>query len=198
MATELELKALVPDPGALRSALRAAGAACTFRGLLHDRRLDRRGVLLGRDEVLRVRRWVGEDGHEAAQVAWKGPTGTSPDGYKHREELECGVAEGGTLLAILGRLGYEVTHAIDRAVEVYRLDDTVARIEWYPRMDVLVEVEGPPPGIERVIAVAGIPRADYTAEALPAFVTRYEARTGQPAILAVDALGPDRPAWEVR
>jgi hypothetical protein len=50
-------------------------------------------------------------------------------------------------------------------------------------MDDLVEVEGAPEGIERAIAVLGIARDAFTAERLPQFVRRYEARTGATAAL---------------
>ncbi|MDH4132981.1 MAG: hypothetical protein OEV95_14385, partial [Gemmatimonadota bacterium] len=80
MASELELKAVVTDPGGLRAALLGAGGIQRFRGLLRDRRLDRDGVLLSRDQVLRVRRWIPAEGPERAEIAWKGPTGISPEG----------------------------------------------------------------------------------------------------------------------
>ena len=151
MASELELKAVVEDPARVREALVAAGARPVFRGLLRDTRLDAAGALTGRDQVLRLRRWIPDGGPERAELAWKGPTSVNPAGYKHREELEVGVADGSAALRLLAALGYTVTHAIDRAVEVYQLGATVARLEWYPRMDVLVEIEGPPEGIERMI-----------------------------------------------
>jgi hypothetical protein len=56
-------------------------------------------------------------------------------------------------------------------------------------MDVLVEVEGEPAAIERVIEVSGMPRAAFTAESLTEFVRRFEARTGLQAELAVRSLG---------
>ena len=90
-------------------------------------------------------------------LAWKGPTGRSPDGYKLREEIELSVgADPGRLLQALG---YRAVHAIDREVEIWHLDGATARLERYPRMDVLVEVEGEPAAIERAVAASGIPRA---------------------------------------
>lgn len=198
MASELELKAVVEDPHRVRAALVAAGATPVFRGLLRDTRLDAAGTLTGRDQVLRLRRWIPDRGAERAELAWKGPTSVNPAGYKHREELELGVSDGAAALGLLGALGYAVTHAIDRAVEVYRLGETVARLEWYPRMDVLVEIEGPPEGIERMIAATGLPRAACTADALVAFTARFEARTGRPAVLAEADLAGEAPDWARR
>ncbi len=92
MASELELKAVVEEPARVRAALAAAGAIPVFRGLLRDTRLDAAGALTGRDQVLRLRRWIPDEGAEAAELAWKGPTSVNPAGYKHREELEVGLA----------------------------------------------------------------------------------------------------------
>jgi hypothetical protein len=56
-------------------------------------------------------------------------------------------------------------------------------------MDVLVEVEGEPAAIERVVAASGIPRNEFTAEQLVEFVRRFEERTGTAAELAVPSAG---------
>src|SRR5207245_8050581 len=69
-------------------------------------------------------------------------------------------------------------------VEIYRLGQAVLRIEWYPVMDVLLEVEGEPAEIERAIAATGLPRDRFFPESLPHFVAAYEARTGRPARIA--------------
>jgi adenylate cyclase class IV len=199
LASELELKAVVPDPAALRQALHDAGAVLRFHGMMRDRRLDRAGELTGLDRVLRVRLWADEDGAQGpAEVAWKGPTSVNPGGYKHREELQFNADDGATALRVFEMLGYLVVEAIDRYVEVFELDDTVARIEWYPRMDVLVEIEGAPEGIERVIALSGLPRESCLPEALVAFSQRYAARTGRPAILAEALLAGEPPDWTER
>ncbi len=171
---ELELKGVVPDPRAVRAALLAAGATLTFRGFLTDRRFDRDGRLRARDEVLRTRAYVAADGTTRAQLGWKGPTGRSAEGYKVREERELDVTAGEPA-ALLEALGFAPVHAIDRWIEVYHLDRAEARLEWYPRMDVLIEVEGDEVGIERLIAVTGLPRASFTSEALDAFTARYDA-----------------------
>ena len=119
MATELELKTVVANPAALRTRLRDAGAVRQFRGFMRDRRFDRNGELDSRDEVLRLRLWIPEGhGPHRAVVAFKGPTTVSPDGYKHRDELEFDAAPGEAALATFQALGYVITHAIDRFVEV--------------------------------------------------------------------------------
>jgi predicted adenylyl cyclase CyaB len=190
MHQELELKAVVPDPQAFRERLRAAGAAPRFTGRMTDLRYDRAGELATRDEVLRVRTFHHPDGVEVI-LTWKGPTMRSPDGYKLREEIELPVApaapDPGRLLAALG---YQPVHAIERDVEVYRLGDAIARLETYPRMDVLLEVEGEPAAIEQAVVASGIPRSEFTAESLAEFVRRFEARSGQAAVLAAGWVMP--------
>jgi adenylate cyclase class IV len=195
LASELELKAVVTDPGGLRAALLGAGGIQRFRGLLRDRRLDRDGVLLSHDQVLRVRRWIPAEGPERAEIAWKGPTGISPEGMKQREEIELEVQDGAAAARLFEALGYREAQAIDRYVEVYLLGATVVRLEWYPRMDVLVEIEGEVAGIEDVIQTLRLPREQCLPEALPSFALRFEERTGRPAILAESDLAGAPPSW---
>jgi hypothetical protein len=61
------------------------------------------------------------------------------------------------------------------------MDGVTVRFESYPRMDVLVEVEGRPAAIERVIAVLDLPRSSFSSLRLADFAAQYEARTGQRA-----------------
>ena len=182
MAEELELKAVVPDPDALRSRLLAAQGRVRFSGRMSDRRYDRQGELTARDEVLRVRSFVPSAGPAETVLGWKGPTRRSPEGYKRREELEVGVA--GHPHALLAALGYDPVHAIDRDVEVWELGGAAVRLERYPDMDVLLEIEGSPEAIERAIDVTGIRRDAFTADPLAEFVRRFEARTGRVATLS--------------
>jgi adenylate cyclase class IV len=179
---ELELKAVVAEPEQLRRRLREAGAEPRFSGRMTDVRYDRAGELVPRDEVLRVRTFRRPEGGAESVVAWKGPTQRSADGYKLREEIELPIgADAGPLFEALG---YRPVHRIEREIEIWRLGNATARLERYPRMDVLVEVEGEPAAIERIVAVSGIPRTEFTAEPLAEFVRRYEERTGVPAELA--------------
>jgi predicted adenylyl cyclase CyaB len=176
---ELELKAVVPDPQALITRLRVAGAREEFIGSLIDRRFDYAdGSLTARDEVIRVREYSNGDGDSQTSLEWKGP-GTVRDGYKQREEIGVETGDARTLIAILERLGLREARTIEREIRQYRLDGAIVRMEHYPRMDDLVEVEGEPPDIERAIAQMGIPRDAFSSESLADFVSRYEQRTGR-------------------
>jgi len=178
---ELELKARVDDPAALEAALRQAGAELVFRGEMLDRRYDRGGRLEARDEVLRLRTYRGTASYGV--LAWKGPASVH-HGYKRREEHETRLDDPEAAALIVERLGYEVVMRIDRTIVEYRLAQAAVRIEWYPLMDVLVEVEGEPATIERAIAATGIPRDRFLPEALSFFTADYERRTGRPARIA--------------
>lgn len=186
LADELELKAVIPDPEALRARIHSAGGRMRFRGRMSDRRFDRGGELAARDEVLRVRSYLHPDGHREAVLGWKGPVRRSPDGYKQREEVELPIAGDGDTLShrFLAALRFQVVHAIDREVEIYDVGGATVRLERYPDMDPLLEIEGGPDEIEGAIRLSGIRRDAFSAESLTEFVRRFEARTGRPAVLA--------------
>ena len=178
---EVELKGLVPDRSATRAALRAGGAQLVYQGRLEDKRYDspERALAL-RDHVLRLR--VYRSSSVRAMLDWKGPT-TYVDGYKVREEHSVSLGDPDDLALMLDRLGYVITREIDREIEQYTVVGATVRLEQYPRMDVLAEVEGEPEAIERAIALLGLPRAAFTTERLPDFVRHFEDRTGQRAAI---------------
>ena len=194
---EVELKAVVDDPAALASRLGSRGAALAFRGRMSDRRYDLPSrSLTSRDQVLRVRTFEAAAGssRRAAEVAWKGPT-RQERGYKVREELEFTVGNATPVEAILSHLGFAVTDAVDRCVEFYELQGATLRLEWYPRMDALLEVEGAPEAIEAAVTASGIARDAFTPDRLLDFAVRYQRRTGTAPALNVTALGGARPGW---
>jgi len=180
---EVEVKGVVADPAALRERLLAAGAREVYRGALSDRRYDlASGELLARDHVLRLR--VSEDvAGRHAVLDWKGATGHEA-GFKVREEISTPCGDGAATAEILEALGYRVIHEIDRDIEQYALRGATLRVERYPRMDVLVEVEGEPAAIDAAIAAAGLDRGAFTHERLADFVARFEARTGERAAVS--------------
>jgi len=164
-----------------------------------DRRFDRNGELLARDEVLRLRVFRKPDGGEEMHLGWKGPVGVTPEGYKSRRELECRVEGGRTApAALLEALDFRESYRVDRYVEYYRLGAASLRMEWYPRMDVLLEVEGDAEGIETALRATGLPRSQFTADSLAEFAARYAARTGHDPVLAIDPASPLPFGWESR
>jgi adenylate cyclase class IV len=180
---EVEIKGVVADVAAARSRAEKAGAVLLFAGRMEDRRYDTSdGRLASEDQVLRLRVYRNIDGARAT-LDWKGPASVDR-GYKIREEYSTTTGEPDALAAILRRLGYEVTREIDREIAQYSLAGAVMRFERYPRMDVLLEVEGSPEAIEKAIAAVGLKRADFNSDRLLDFVERFEARTGEHAALS--------------
>lgn len=187
---EVEVKAVVRDRAVRIEKLVAAGAEQLFAGRMRDLRYDTpERALAAVDHVLRVRVYESE-GEETAHLDWKGPTRIE-SGLKEREEFTTAVADLAGLTAILAALGYVVTREIEREVTMYRVGGATVRFERYPRMDDLVEVEGPSREIERAIETLGMDRAGFTADRLPDFARRYEERTGQRAALCASELAGD-------
>ncbi len=181
---EVELKGFaVSDAEAAeaRARLEGAGAELVYLGRLEDRRYDTPDKALAlRDHVLRLRAYRGEQ--VVTSLDFKGPTGYS-EGFKVREELTVGADDPAALARILEALGYIITREIDREIAQYVYAGATVRFERYPRMDILIEVEGAPAAIEDAIRALGLPRARFTAERLPDFVLKFESRTGQRAAL---------------
>jgi adenylate cyclase class IV len=167
--------------------------------MMSDVRYDRDGELVGRDEVLRLREYHHPGGRLTTILGWKGPTRISAEGYKTRPELEYEVqARTAPAADLLEALGFRRIHVIDRYVEYYHLGTAALRLEWYPRMDVLIEIEGDAAGIEAGLRAAGLPREEFTADPLTVFAARFAARTGTPPVLSVADLAGAPPGWSVR
>lgn len=187
---EVELKAVVPDEGAARARLAAASARLLFEGTSHDRRYDYpTRALASRDTVLRLRVEHGP-ARARAILECKGAASVQL-GYKVREEIGSEVADAAAVHAILTSAGLDVIRETERDVSIFDVGGAAVRFERYPRMDVLVEVEGTPEQIEGAIRVLGIPRSAFTAEALASFVQRYERRTGVRAAICRRELAGD-------
>ncbi|HKS06417.1 MAG TPA: class IV adenylate cyclase [Gemmatimonadaceae bacterium] len=188
---EVELKAVVPDVDALRARLAAAGATRTYVGALEDRRYDTPDrSLFARDEVLRIRVYRPADGAVRAFEDRKGPTEYA-SGYKVREEHSTSIEDLDAHVASLESRGFEVTREIDRDIEMFSLGAATVRIERYPRLDVLVEVEGTPEAIEHAIAQTGLLRSTFTTGRLTDFAEAFQARTGVRAALSARELRGD-------
>jgi predicted adenylyl cyclase CyaB len=186
---EVELKAVVDDVAARRKSVEDAGGSLSFEGKISDRRYDfPTGELSSRDEVLRVRTYVGKTSTKTF-FDWKGPTEVR-DVYKVREEITTPIDDVDSLDIILRKLGLEVVAEIDREIAQYELGGATIRFEIYPRMDTLVEVEGEPAAIEAAIDSIGIPRGTFSNRRLADFVIDFERRTGVQAATCDRGLGP--------
>lgn len=188
---EVELKSVVDDVDARRAQVEAAGGNLLYTGRLLDVRYDLTDHSMAmRDHVLRLRIYHGEEGRHG-HLDWKGETRYEA-GFKVREEVSTAIGDPDALGEILERVGFIVTIEIDREIAQYELAGAVVRFEEYPDMDPLVEVEGPPEAIEAAVRLIGLPREGFTAERLPSFVARFEARTGRRASLSRAELRGER------
>lgn len=192
---EYELKArLRESPGRFCRRLEEAGWERRFAGRMVDLRFDTPdGELSSRDEVLRLRVYVPDgDRDPVAVLGWKGPADQA-EGFKRREELETEVASAEAARRIVGRLGFSrVAERIDRRIRLYVRGGVSARLEEYPEMDVLVELEGPPEEVRERMAETGLGSDRWKPWPLPEFVRRYEERTGGKARLSVRDPGDGR------
>jgi predicted adenylyl cyclase CyaB len=174
---EVELKAVVDDLAERRRKIEAAGAALSFEGKISDRRYDFPSrELSARDEVLRTRRYQSPTSTKTF-LDWKGPTEVR-DVYKIREEITTPVEDFDSLEKIIEKLGLQLTWEIDRDIAQYQFGGATIRFESYPRMDILVEVEGEPAAIEAAIEALALPRGTFTNHRLSDFVADFEHRTG--------------------
>src|SRR5687768_4000336 len=187
---EVELKSMVPDVGAVRRRVESRGAVLLYEGKLVDYRYsDAAGSFVQQDLVVRLRIYE-RDGASEGHLDWKGPT-RYENGYKVREEVSTSVGDPEALAAILEKIGLIVIRDIERHIAQYSLEGAVVRFEEYPRMDSLVEIEGNPEAIERAIEATGLPREGFSADRVPDFVARFEARTGFRAALSSRELAGD-------
>ena len=184
---EVELKAVVDDLATRTKTIEQAGGSLSFEGRISDRRYDfSSGELSSRDEVLRVRRYIGRPATKTF-LDWKGPTELQGV-YKVREEITTPVEDFDSLEQIIGRLGLILTSEIDRDIAQYQIGGATVRFEVYPRMDTLVEVEGEPEAIENAIDAMGLPRGTFSSRRLADFVADFEHRTGVRAAISDSGL----------
>jgi len=187
---EVELKAVVDDLAERRRKIEEAGGSLSFEGKISDHRYDFSSrELSARDEVLRIRRYHGRTSTKT-YLDWKGPTELR-DVYKVREEITTPVEDFDSLEQILLRLGLELVWVIDREIAQYQMGGATVRFESYPRMDILVEVEGEPTAIENAIEALGLPRGTFTNQRLADFVADFEHRTGVRAAVSNRELKDD-------
>jgi adenylate cyclase class 2 len=183
---ELELKGVIPDLDQVVTRLEELNVRPQFTGEMQDLRLDDpRGSIFARGEMLRVRVYRDGTSVVSASLDWKGPATRTAAGYKEREEVNVPVLDADALVDVLARVGFRSVLAIDRMIWQYELDGATIRLERYPHMDDLAEIEGDPAAMERAVATLGLDRATFAADALVQFVERFEVRTGEKAILSV-------------
>lgn len=149
--------------------------ATPFRGrrLQEDCLLDDERRSLGkRHSVLRIRNEAGK-----GLLTFKGPPQPGP--MKLREELETVVADGETLLTILGQIGLHVWFRYEKYREEFHLEDVIIAIDETP-VGVFVEIEGGETHINDVARALGRMPADYITDSYRDLFLKHRAASGLP------------------
>jgi len=153
---EIEIKLRVKDPAEIPVLLPRLGARLLHPREFEDNQLfDFPGRLLQKaGKMLRVR--VCDRGtlltyKEGARVA---------DGAKVRDEMEVTVDQGGTLTAILTRLGMAPTFRYQKYRTTYQYGDLLVTVDETP-IGTYLELEGPKPMIDEMAKKLGYSASDY-------------------------------------
>ena len=157
MSHEVEIKLALPDAGAGRRLLRAAGFRVSKRRLFEANTLfdTAAGALSGSGRVLRVR----EAGPQGV-LTYKGPAAVGK--YKAREELEVEVSDPRRMTEMLGRLDFIPTFRYEKFRTEYRRpgEAGLAMLDETP-VGVYLELEGTPAWIDRSARRMGFAESDY-------------------------------------
>ena len=151
---EREIKLRYASVEEARDAIHGTGATpLQERRLQDDRLLDAGEALRAAKSVLRVRTEAGR-----SRLTFKGPPLRST--MKLREELETSAGDSEVLLAILGRLGFQVWFRYQKYREEYSHGDVIVALDETP-IGTFVELEGSEAGITTLAAALGRAPDDY-------------------------------------
>jgi adenylate cyclase class 2 len=156
-STENEIKLAAPDVRTARRLLRAAGFAISRRRVFESNVVfDTPRLTLRRASALLRLRQAGK----LTTVTYKGKPAVAR--HKSREELELAVADAAAMDAIFERLGFRPVFRYEKYRTEYRLQRGagVATLDETP-VGIYLELEGPPPWIDRMAGRMGFAAADY-------------------------------------
>ncbi len=177
---EKELRGKIDDLNKFRDQLNIAGAKMSKKGFMQDYYFDNPFLnLKSKNQKLRIR----AIDYKLIQLCWKGPISVDKQ-TKIREEIEVGVKNVEPLIKIFEKLGFQNTRFYERYFETYLLYDVKIRIEQFPIMDILVEIEGEQHLINRAVTHLNISKDVFGPKTLVSFIKEYEIRNGTPAKLS--------------
>ncbi len=208
---EVEIKLCVADLAALRRRLARLGLRPPATGRVFERNIlfdTPQGGLAKHGQLLRVRhvtppgnaRGGGRGARTEAIVTYKGPAvranpADSAQGgrYKVRQEFEVGVADPEQLQLILEALGLRGWFRYEKYRTSYRLPSS---LRWAEGLQVeldetpigeFLELEGPPPAIDRVAKLLGYAPSDYITKS---YLALYLDRCRKQGVPATDMVFP--------
>ncbi len=177
---ERELRGRIDCLNKFRDQLSIAGAKMSQKGFMQDYYFDNPFLnLKSKNQKLRIR----AIDYKLIQLCWKGPISVDKQ-TKIREEIEVGVKNVEPLIEIFEKLGFQNTRFYERYFETYLLYDVKIRIEQFPIMDILVEIEGEQHLINRAVTHLNISKDVFGPKTLVSFIKEYEIRNGTPAKLS--------------
>lgn len=155
---ENEIKLPFASAAAARRLLRAAGFRVHRRRVFEDNTIfDTPGPeLRSSGGILRIR-----DAGGRATFTYKGPV-LAGGRHKSREELEVGLSDAGSMVAIAGRLGWRPVFRYQKYRTEYKQHGTsgVATLDETP-IGVYMELEGSPAWVDRTARRLGFGEEDY-------------------------------------
>ena len=177
---EQELRGRIDCLNKFRDQLSIAGAKMSQKGFMQDYYFDNPFLnLKSKNQKLRIR----AIDYKLIQLCWKGPISVDKQ-TKIREEIEVGVNKVESLIKIFEKLGFQNTRFYERYFETYLLYGVKIRIEQFPIMDILVEIEGEQHLINRAVTHLNISKDVFGPKTLVSFIKEYEIRNGAPAKLS--------------
>ena len=151
MPVELECKLRVERHDEVRSALEAAGAEFVGRVAETNTIFDSADGSLRRSERgLRVRSIEILEGRgPGPTLTYKGPRQGGP--FKRREEIETGIGDVESAVAMLRALGYIERLVFEKRRETWRIGACIVELDEVPTLGRFVEIEGPDDGSIREV-----------------------------------------------
>jgi len=191
--TEIEIKLAVAEVRGARKLLREAGFAVSRRRVFEVNVVfDTPALALRQSQrLLRVRQ-----AGRLTTMTYKGEPTVGK--HKSREELELSISNGGTMDAILERLGYHPVFRYEKYRTEYRLGRGagMATLDETP-VGVYLELEGAPAWIDRLAKRMGFGENDYITASYARLYLDWCARNGvAPGNMVFAGTGSGRPRGE--
>ncbi|MBI2426266.1 MAG: NUDIX domain-containing protein [Candidatus Kerfeldbacteria bacterium] len=172
---ETELRARIDNVQEFRDRLKRARAHLVSMHIMRDFLFDTaEKTLTNRKQKLRLRIYD----NSRTVMSWKEKKHGASQ-YKEEYEHEVEIGDFETMRRIFEGLGYGLVRRVDRRVEIYHWRHVIIRIEFFPAMDVLAEIEGPKAELEQVIRELGLTRSMFFGKGQEFFFEAYQKRTGQ-------------------
>lgn len=210
---EVEVKLRVADPAVLRQRLAQLGLRPAATGRVFERNIlfdTPQGGLARHGQLLRVRRVTPSSNprgasravHALTVLTYKGPAvratsahSTRGGRYKVRQEFEVGVADPEQLRLILEALGLRAWFRYEKYRTSYQIPKT---LRWAAGLQVeldetpigeFLELEGPPPAIDRMAELLGYSCSDYITRS---YLALYLAQCRKQGVAAGDMVFPPK------